>query len=297
MFDGLTLTKGHGAGNDFVVVPDHLGELDISPETVAQICDRHTGIGGDGLIRVIRTEALLHEDSSVAALICAESRPEWFMDYRNADGSIAEMCGNGVRVFVHYLRCQGLVDLEPGGSVAVATRGGTKKVTFDAPDYTVDMGEYQLPYGPGGADTRVAIPGVGERVALSVAMPNPHTVVLLENDDELAAADFHATPSYDPVPEFGTNLELVVDRPDARASGGTSPSERVEMRVLERGVGETLACGTGTCAVALAVLFGRGESEGVVPIHSPGGNLSVRIEAGRAYLTGPAELVADLTLR
>ncbi|MFT3943138.1 MAG: diaminopimelate epimerase [Ancrocorticia sp.] len=295
--EDLTLTKGHGAGNDFILVPDPTGALDISPEVVARICDRHTGIGGDGLIRVIRTAALLGEDPSLTGVLGEASLPEWFMDYRNADGSIAEMCGNGVRVFVHYLRCQGLIDLEPGGSVAVATRGGIKNVTFDAPDYTVDMGEYQLPFGSGGADTRVRIPGVGERVALSVAMPNPHTVVLLENHDELAAANFHATPSYDPVPEFGTNLELAVDRPGAGAPGGADLTERVEMRVLERGVGETLACGTGTCAVALAVLFGRGESEGTVPIHSPGGNLSVRIEAGRAYLTGPAELVADLTLR
>ena len=295
--ESLTLTKGHGAGNDFVLVPDPDGAMKISPEIVARICDRHTGIGGDGLIRVIRTGALVGEDPSLTGVLGEASLPEWFMDYRNADGSIAEMCGNGVRVFVHYLRCQGLVDLEPGGSVAVATRGGIKNVTFDAPDYTVDMGEYQLPFGSGGADTLVSIPGVGERVALSVAMPNPHTVVLLENDDELAAADFHATPIYDPVPEFGTNLELAVDHPGAGAASGLKTTERVEMRVLERGVGETLACGTGTCAVALAVLFARGESEGIVPIHSPGGNLSVRIEAGRAYLTGPAELVADLTLR
>lgn len=170
--ESLTLTKGHGAGNDFVLVPDPDGALKISPEDVARICDRHVGIGGDGLIRVIRTRSLLREDPSLSDVLgheptAPELLPEWFMDYRNADGSIAEMCGNGVRVFVHYLRCQRLIDLELGGSVAVATRGGTKNVTFDAPDYTVDMGEYQLPFGPGGADTRVSIPGVGERSALS----------------------------------------------------------------------------------------------------------------------------------
>lgn len=295
--ESLTLTKGHGAGNDFVFVPDPTGALDINLEHVVRICDRHTGVGGDGFIRVIRSKALLREDPSLSDALGNDPLPEWFMDYRNADGSIAEMCGNGVRVFVHYLRCQGLIDLEPGSNVDIATRAGVKNVTFDAPDYTVDMGEYQLPFGPGGADTRVSIPGVGERMALSVAMPNPHTVVLLENETELAAADFHAMPTYDPVPEFGTNLELAVDHPGLGSSRAVDTTKRVEMRVLERGVGETLACGTGTCAVALAVLFGRGESEGVVPIHSPGGNLSVRIEAGRAYLTGPAELVANLTLR
>ena len=88
------------------------------------------------------------------------------------------------------------------------------------------------------------------------------------------------------MPPEGTNLELVVPDP-----------VRAQMRVLERGVGETLACGTGTCAVAVALLLSRGQTEGTVPIHSPGGDLSVRIEAGRAYLTGPAQLVADITLR
>ena len=218
------------------------------------------------------------------------------MDYRNADGSIAEMCGNGVRVFVHYLCCQGLVDLEPGGSVAVATRGGIKNVTFDAPNYTVDMGEYQLPFGPDGADTRVSIPGVGERLALSVAMPNPHTVVLLENDDELAAADFHATPGYDPVPEFGTNLELAVDRPGARTLGGTSPSERVEMRVLERGVGETFSCGTGTVAAAVASATAAGEASGTWRVDPPGGSLLVDLDPAGARLTGPAVIVARGTV-
>ena len=299
VFDGLTLTKGHGAGNDFVLVPDPLGARDISPEIVAQICDRHTGIGGDGLIRVIHTEALLREDPSLATLFPGESLPEWFMDYRNADGSIAEMCGNGVRVFVHYLCCQGLVDLEPGGSVAVATRGGIKNVTFDAPDYTVDMGEYQLPFGPDGADTRVSIPGVGERLALSVAMPNPHTVVLLENDDELAAADFHATPGYDPVPEFGTNLELAVDRPGARTLGGTSPSERVEMRVLERGVGETLACGTGACAAVVSGIA-RGLLDSPVRVETRGGFLTIAWggEGTPVLMTGPAVTVfsGEITL-
>lgn len=210
------------------------------------------------------------------------------MDYRNADGSLAEMCGNGVRVFVHYLRCRGLIDLVPGGVVDVGTRGGVKRVTFDSPNYTVDMGEFGLPHGSGGSDTVVDIPGVGRRSGLSVTMPNPHTVVFLNDDDELAAADLHATPRYDPVPEFGTNLELVVP--------GSGASDSTRMRVLERGVGETLACGTGTCAVALAVLLSRGGREGVIPVHSPGGDMSVRIEAGHAHLTGPAELVADISL-
>ncbi|MFT0847863.1 diaminopimelate epimerase [Actinomycetaceae bacterium L2_0104] len=283
--DDLILSKGHGAGNDFVLLPDPDDTVELSAETVARICDRHRGIGADGLIRLVRCEALAEAGNYLGT----GPFPEWFMDYRNSDGSIAEMCGNGVRVFVHYLRCHGFIDLRPGESVRIGTRGGPKIVTFDAPLYTVDMGEYGLPYGSAGADTRVEIAGLGEREGISITMPNPHTVVILDGEDDLAAADFHVEPAYSPVPPRGTNLEIVV--------AGADESGLARMRVLERGVGETLACGTGTCAVALALLLSRGEREGVVPVHSPGGKMSVRIEAGRAYLTGPAELVADIVLR
>ena len=276
----LTLTKGHGPGNDFIVVPDPDGLLDLDAADVARLCNRHTGLGADGLIRVVRSAA-------TRELADGHTVPEWFMDYRNADGSMAEMCGNGVRVFAHYLAEQGLVPLPIDGHLTVATRGGNKMVTREAPAiYTVDMGEYGLPFGGAGADTRVEVPGLGEFSALSVTMPNPHTIVILDSTEQLTAADLHAQPTYEPVPPEGTNLELVVPDP-----------VRAQMRVLERGVGETLACGTGTCAVAVALLLSRGQTEGTVPIHSPGGDLSVRIEAGRAYLTGPAQLVADITLR
>lgn len=316
--EGRTLTKAHGTGNDFILVPDFAGTLDLPAEAVASVCDRHFGIGADGLIRVART-ASVPEMADVARDF---PEAEWFMDYRNADGSIAQMCGNGLRVFVHYLRVQGVIDLKPGRSVTVATRGGVKAVSFDGAVYTIDMGEYGLPRGDAGDDTRVAVPGVGERPALSVTMPNPHTVVLLDSAEELAAARLTEAPQYDPVPPEGTNLELVVAEPGDRVSLGgqigladqtfsggqanradqgladrsESPSNPALMRVLERGVGETLACGTGTCAAALAVLLLRGEREGEVQLRSPGGPLTVRIEGGRAFLTGPAVLVAEFSL-
>ena len=316
--EGRTLTKAHGTGNDFILVPDFAGTLDLPAEAVASVCDRHFGIGADGLIRVVRT-ASVPEAADVARDF---PEAEWFMDYRNADGSIAQMCGNGLRVFVHYLRIQGVIDLKPGRSVTVATRGGVKAVSFDGAVYTIDMGEYGLPRGDAGDDTRVAVPGVGERPALSVTMPNPHTVVLLDSTEELAAARLTEAPQYDPVPPEGTNLELVVaetgdrvslggqvDLADQTFSGGqanradqgladrsVSPSNPALMRVLERGVGETLACGTGTCAAALAVLLSRGKREGEVQLRSPGGPLTVRIEGGRAFLTGPAVLVAEFSL-
>ena len=316
--EGRTLTKAHGTGNDFILVPDFAGTLDLPAEAVASGCDRHFGIGADGLIRVART-ASVPEMADVARDF---PEAEWFMDYRNADGSIAQMCGNGLRVFVHYLRVQGVIDLKPGRSVTVATRGGVKAVSFDGAVYTIDMGEYGLPRGDAGDDTRVAVPGVGERPALSVTMPNPHTVVLLDSAEELAAARLTEAPQYDPVPPEGTNLELVVAEPGDRVSLGgqvdladqtfsggqanradqgladrsVSPSNPALMRVLERGVGETLACGTGTCAAALAVLLSRGKREGEVQLRSPGGPLTVRIEGGRAFLTGPAVLVAEFSL-
>lgn len=316
--EGRTLTKAHGTGNDFILVPDFAGTLDLPAEAVASVCDRHFGIGADGLIRVART-ASVPEMADVARDF---PEAEWFMDYHNADGSIAQMCGNGLRVFVHYLRVQGVIDLKPGRSVTVATRGGVKAVSFDGAVYTIDMGEYGLPRGDAGDDTRVAVPGVGERPALSVTMPNPHTVVLLDSAEELAAARLTEAPQYDPVPPEGTNLELVVAEPgdrvslggqvdfaDQTSSGGqanradqgladrsVSPSNPALMRVLERGVGETLACGTGTCAAALAVLLSRGKREGEVQLRSPGGPLTVRIEGGRVFLTGPAVLVAEFSL-
>lgn len=273
-FEGRTLTKGHGAGNDFILVPDFDAAIDISADDVAAVCDRHKGIGADGLIRVVRTEALARREG----IAVDDPSVEWSMDYRNADGSVAEMCGNGVRVFVHYLRIQGIISLAAGQSVAVATRGGTKRVSFDGTLYTVDMGPYEL-----GGRVSVEIPNVGTREGCAVAMPNPHVVVRV-SEEELAAADFHRPPVYDPHPIHGTNLELV-------SSGGVA-----HMRVLERGVGETLACGTGTCAVAVALRASDGSGDGQVEIESPGGHLSVRLADGRAYLTGPAVLVAEFSL-
>ena len=156
--EGRTLTKAHGTGNDFILVPDFAGTLDLPAEAVASVCDRHFGIGADGLIRVVRT-ASVPEAADVARDF---PEAEWFMDYRNADGSIAQMCGNGLRVFVHYLRVQGVIDLKAGRSVDVATRGGVKTVSFDGAVYTIDMGEYGLPRGDAGDDTQVTVPGVDD---------------------------------------------------------------------------------------------------------------------------------------
>src|SRR6187402_1522124 len=109
----IQFTKGHGTGNDFVLFSDPDGETDLTPAQIAAICDRHFGVGADGLLRAVRSRSI----PEGAAALAEDADAEWFMDYHNADGSIAEMCGNGIRVFTRYLIEQGLADLEPGGTL------------------------------------------------------------------------------------------------------------------------------------------------------------------------------------
>ncbi len=298
---GRPLVTGHGTENDFLLLPDPDGAVDPSAAEVATACDRHAGIGADGLIRLVRSDAL--PDGSAA--LAADPAAEWFMDYRNADGSVAEMCGNGVRVFVHYLRESGLADLPDGGTIVVGTRGGPRRVTRVGEQYTVDMGTWWLPSGEPAAreghDVVVEIPGIdGPRGGLSLAVPNPHTVVALPDEAALATArlshDPADAPRYTPVPPDGTNLELVVPLGEQVDGGHTVGA--VRMRVLERGVGETRSCGTGTCAAALAVrIWGGAGSPDTWRVLVPGGEVRVQVEGDRVHLTGPAELTADVTLR
>src|SRR5699024_7870170 len=130
----IPFTKGHGTGNDFVIVADPEGELDLGADQVAALCDRRFGIGGDGLLRVVRSSAL--------EAGAATPEAEWFMDYRNADGSVAEMCGNGVRVFARYLLDTGLATIDDGSALRVGTRGGVKKVTRSGTGFEVDLGRW-----------------------------------------------------------------------------------------------------------------------------------------------------------
>jgi len=292
--EGLRFTKGHGTENDFVLVPDPDGALDLTAPVVASICDRRAGVGADGLIRVVRTAAL---GEDVPAEVAAT---EWFMDYRNADGTVSEMCGNGVRVFATYLLREGLI--EPGAIAAglpVGTRGGVKVVTT-APDgwVAVDMGSWRLPGGQAAAraghDATVDVAGLAvTRPALSLDLGNPHSVVALASEQELAVADLTRAPAVDPVPVHGTNVELVVPLDFEDTSEG--PVGRLRMRVHERGVGETRSCGTGACAAALAARVWAGDA---APrrwlVDVPGGTVGVRLlDDGHVELAGPAVLVAD----
>ncbi len=285
----LTFTKGHGTQNDFVLVPDLDGALDLTPGHVRRIADRHSGIGGDGVIRVVRTR-------DVAEVAQQASDAEWFMDYRNADGSPAEMCGNGVRVFVAYLLREGLVHLDAGQTLAVATRAGTKRVRLDGAELAVDLGPWHVIGGEAalesGGDAEVQVDGLdGPVTALTLDLGNPHTVVVLPGLGELRDLDLRRAPAVQPVPPHGTNVEFVV----LEAAG------HVVMRVHERGVGETRSCGTGAAAAALAArawtaVAGGGEVD-EWRVDVPGGTVRVRVlPSGSVELAGPAELVADGTL-
>ncbi|OFL75101.1 diaminopimelate epimerase [Rothia sp. HMSC075F09] len=299
---GLTLTKGHGTGNDFIFLTDENAEIALTPELVARVCDRHFGIGADGFIRATRSTA------SRAGQKLLEEHPDavWFMDYRNGDGSIAEMCGNGVRAFVEYLRTEGLIELEVGETVKIGTRAGVKTVARTEEGYAIDMGPWSFIHGEaareGGEDCLVSARGLKTpRAGLSISMGNPHTVVMLGSDGKLDGLDLHSLPQVSPAPVNGTNVEFVVPV-DLDVESGAHVGA-IRMRVHERGVGETLSCGTGACAAAAATRFWGGEE---APdewlVHVPGGTLAVTFVLGpddleHVVLAGPAQMVATVVLR
>ncbi|MCU1571277.1 MAG: diaminopimelate epimerase [Naasia sp.] len=286
----LTFTKGHGTGNDFVLFADADGESDLSPEQVAAICDRHFGVGADGILRAVRSARL---DAGVAAL-AEEPAAEWFMDYRNADGSIAEMCGNGIRVFARFLLEEGLAEIPEGGTLAIGTRGGVRDVTRSAGGFSVDLGRWRLEPGDPLVHVHslpVARPGV------SISVPNPHVVLAVADTAELEAADLTFIPVIDPAPPEGANVELVLPR-DPLVQDGVG---RIRMRVHERGSGETLSCGTGAAAAALATRHWAGAgAPNSWRVEVAGGVVGVRMfpteEGEHVSLSGPAELVFSGTL-
>ncbi|MET8129274.1 diaminopimelate epimerase [Streptomyces sp. NPDC005065] len=272
----IAFLKGHGTENDFVIVPDPDNAVDLPASVVARLCDRRAGIGGDGLLHVVRSAA--HPEARAMA-----GEAEWFMDYRNADGSIAEMCGNGVRVFAHYLQRAGLVE---EGDLAVATRGGVKQAHIaKGGDITVSMGRALLP----GAGVTVTVDGRSWD-ARNVNMGNPHAVAFV--DDLAHAGELRSVPPFTPAAVYpdGVNIEFVVDR----------GPRHVAMRVHERGSGETRSCGTGACAVAVAAARrdGADPTQTGTPVtytvDLPGGTLVITEQPdGEIEMTGAAVIVAE----
>jgi len=262
----VEFVKAHGTGNDFVVVEDLHDHYRLTPELARAVCDRHLGIGADGLIRIAPgTEA------------------PFFMDYRNADGSLAEMCGNGVRVVGKYLGDRGHV----AGAFDLETRAGVKHLELHADDsgcvdrVTVDMGAPTL------EDERTLEVDGESFTATTLSMGNPHAVLFVDDVDKAPVTTLG--PRLETHPTFlpaRTNVEFaqVVDR-------GT-----VRQRTWERGVGETLACGTGACAVAVAAQI-RDLAGHPVVIELRGGRIDLDwTPGGTVRMTGPAREVAHGTL-
>ncbi|MFH8489800.1 diaminopimelate epimerase [Streptomyces longisporoflavus] len=276
----IAFLKGHGTENDFVIVPDPDNAIELPPAAVAALCDRRAGIGGDGVLHVVRSAA--HPEARQLA-----PEAEWFMDYRNGDGSIAEMCGNGVRVFARYLQHAGLVG---EGDLAVATRGGVKTVHIAKAeaggDVTVGMGKAFFPEGD---DVTVSVAD-RQWPALNVNMGNPHAVAFV--DDLAHAGTLYDPPPFSPASAYpdGVNVEFVVDR----------GPRHVAMRVHERGAGETRSCGTGACAVAVAAARRDGADPAATgapvtyTVDLPGGRLVITERPdGEIEMTGPAVIVAE----
>lgn len=261
----MRYAKGHGTGNDFVILPDLDDRLRLSAELVRQLCDRHMGIGADGVLRVVGGRA-------------AGPDAPWFMDYRNADGGVAEMCGNGIRVFARYLIDRGLA---AGPEVTIGTRAGVRTVRREADgQFSVDMGPAAVT-GKGSAQIAgQSYPG------LAVDVGNPHLVCVVRQP--VVGFDLSVPPLVDAA-EFpdGVNVEVV------RLVGGLS----VEMRVHERGCGETRSCGTGAVAAAVAAAAatgrwpGSGSDRWLVAV--PGGTLTITPSEVASMLTGSAVIVAE----
>lgn len=255
----ISFIKGHGTANDFVLIPDFEDRLSLSPTDVRWLCDRRTGLGADGVIRIVRDEDGLYD-----------------MDHRNADGSSAEMCGNGARVFLRYLHATGHI----GEHCLFRTRGGIREGWVHADrSITIDMGAMHR------RDDDVTV-HIADRQwdAIAVDAPNPHAVVMVESVQD--AGNLTEPPQVGPPDAFpsGVNVEFV----EPLGNG------HVRMRVFERGVGETMSCGTGACAVAAVVHDGGTEA---VRIEVPGGMVQVSFdEQGHALLRGPADLVARGTV-
>lgn len=260
----LSFVKGHGTENDFVLLPDPDNTVKLTPELVRSLCDRRAGLGADGVIRVVR-----------------DGPTGFFMDYRNADGSLAEMCGNGARVFARFLVDAGWTT---PGRIEFSTRGGPRWAELSIAGM-VAVGMGPVTWG----DASSARIGHDDLPGLVVDVGNPHLACV--TDTSVANFDLSTAPIIDSTvfPEGG-NVEVVQVLAD----------DHVRMRVYERGVGETRSCGTGTVAAAVAYLNNAGRRRGRVVVDVPGGSVTVGISSHphgpQATLVGPAVLVASGTI-
>ncbi|SRR6056297_149801 len=287
----VPFVKGHGTENDFVLLPDLEGTLELTAERVRWLCDRRRGIGADGVLRVVRCARDL-EFSGYADVA------EFFMDHRNADGSLAEMCGNGARVFVRYLHATGALSSR---TTVIATRAGLIEAEVrgaEAQEIVIGMGTIQDSPQPLPITVTVAGAERGTQGgtssgwdAIAAYAPNPHAVVFVDDLDAVGAlGGLDDAPIVSPPEAFpeGVNIEFVE----------RLGPEHIRMRVYERGVGETRSCGTGACAAAWVAATMAPASGDTYRVDVPGGSVYVDFEAdGRIQLRGPAELIARGTFQ
>lgn len=276
----LSLTKHHGLGNDFLVLLDPDGRHRLGAELVRTLCDRHRGVGADGLVRGHGRHGPAPDDGADLA-----------MDLRNADGCPAEMSGNGIACLAQAVVDAGLT----GPDLLVATAAGRRAVGVrpgrDAGESSVSVGMGAPEVGP---DGDWAPDDGGAPVSFRgwpVAVGNPHLVLLCEDPDVLASLDVAGLGSrYQGRFPGGVNVEWVAP---AGARPGTTATARLLMRVFERGAGETLACGTGSVAAAAAFSRrGDGGLAGAVQVSNPGGDLLVDVSGPEAILTTAVRRVA-----
>lgn len=290
--------KAHATGNDFVVYLDEDGMHEPTADEVRFLCDRHFGIGGDGLIRLAHPQAVSDVNERQIA-DCAAGDADWFMDYRNADGSLAEMCGNGARAITLFAQRQGIAD-QPGGTpFHLGTRAGVKILTSlgDVPGlgkdvFQVEMGAWKR----GDVDGyEVTIPGTsGSARGTFVDMGNPHVVAVLEDAfaslPNVEDLDLVTKPVVAPEIPSDQNVEFV--RIDEQSEG--DDAGEATMRVNERGCGETLSCGTGLCATAITLRAKTGIDHWTITVR--GGTLRVDVTDEDVKLTGSATIVGKIEL-
>lgn len=290
--------KAHATGNDFVVYLDEDGTHEPTADEVRFLCDRHFGIGGDGLIRLAHPQAVSDVNERQIA-DCAAGDADWFMDYRNADGSLAEMCGNGTRAITLFAQRQGIADQPGGKPFHLGTRAGVKILTSlgDVPGlgkdvFQVEMGAWKR----GDVDGyEVTIPGTsGSARGTFVDMGNPHVVAVLEDAfaslPNVEDLDLVTKPVVAPEIPSDQNVEFV--RIDEQSEG--DDAGEATMRVNERGCGETLSCGTGLCATAITLRAKTGIDHWTITVR--GGTLRVDVPDEDVKLTGSATIVGKIEL-
>lgn len=290
--------KAHATGNDFVVYLDEDGTHEPTADEVRFLCDRHFGIGCDGLIRLAHPQAVSDVNERQIA-DCAAGDADWFMDYRNADGSLAEMCGNGTRAITLFAQRQGIADQPGGKPFHLGTRAGVKILTSlgDVPGlgkdvFQVEMGAWKR----GDADGyEVTIPGTsGSARGTFVDMGNPHVVAVLEDAfaslPNVEDLDLITKPVVAPEIPSDQNVEFV--RIDEQSEG--DDAGEATMRVNERGCGETLSCGTGLCATAITLRAKTGIDHWTITVR--GGTLRVDVTDEDVKLTGSATIVGKIEL-